>query len=69
MWYLVLRDDPANKTLKIVEVKTKELALLTHQKFYASTRREPRYLLKIHEANSHEELFNKYPQYGDARAG
>lgn len=69
MWYLVLRDDAASKTLKVVEVKTKGLALLAHQKFYAETRRDPRYLLKIHEASNHEELFNKYPQYADARAG
>lgn len=74
MFFLVLRDEPANRTLKIIDVKpqaspqkTKELALLAHQKFYASTRRDPRYLLQLHEAQDHEELFHRYPQYADAR--
>jgi len=69
MWYLVLRDERENQTLKVVEVKTQELALLTHQKFYASTRREPRYLLQLHEAKDHQELFHKFPQYADVRTG
>lgn len=69
MWYLVLRDNSVNRTLKVVEVKTQELALLTHQKFYSSTRRDPKYLLQLHEARSHEELFFKFPQYSDARSG
>lgn len=65
MFYLVVQDVVKKKTLVIKEVTQRGLAVQTHQKFYAETYRDPKFLLQLHEARDHEELFRRFPQYRD----
>lgn len=65
MFYLVVQDVVKKQTVVIKDVQSRELAVRTHQKFYAETYRDPKFLLQLHEARDHEELFRRFPQYRD----